>query len=367
MVNIRPSELHDKLIPWYHANRRDLPWRNTKDPYCIWVSEVMLQQTQVSTVVPYYRQFMIYYPDIPHLASAPEEDILKRWEGLGYYARARNLLKAAGEIAAKYDGKIPDQWDLFRSLPGVGDYIASAVLSIAHGAAYAVVDGNVKRVMARLFCIDDPVNQANSHKVFSVLAKAMLEKNDPGTYNQAVMELGALICKPKTPACDRCPVSSLCGAHKNAKTDVYPVRIKAKKTPVREMATGIIYKKNKLLIIRRPSRGLLGGLWEFPGGQIRNMESTGDACIRTIAEKVNLNIEVDRLLTRVDHAYTHFKIKMDVFTCEYISGRVKLNGPMDFRWVSQDSLTRFPFHKAIHKFFPHLIEVKNRCKMRQNS
>ncbi len=342
------------LVTWYSDNCRALPWRKTDDPYSIWVSEVMLQQTQVNTVLPYYRKFLKKFPTVKRLARANLQDVLKIWEGLGYYARARNLHRAAAIVQKKYNGYLPDRWDEFRELPGVGDYIAAAVLSIAFDQPNAVVDGNVKRVLARLQCIDAPVNNSTSAKTFKTAAEILVDKRAPGTYNQAIMELGALICRPKAPLCEACPLQSFCEAFQTGKVTAYPRKTVSRPTPQYHIAVGVVIKKRRVLITRRKADGLLGGLWEFPGGKIKKGEKAEAACIREIKEEVNLKIKVLDHLARVKHAYTHFRIVMDVFCCEYQAGRVKLNGPADHRWIKLGAIEQYPLPKANHKFLPKL-------------
>lgn len=348
--------LRKQLIKWYLANHRDLPWRRSKNAYHIWVSEVMLQQTQVNTVLNYYRQFLKTFPNIQKLAGADLQVILKVWEGMGYYARAQNLHRAAKAVMQDHGGKIPDTWEVFHSLPGVGDYIAAAVLSIAFDQAHAVVDGNVKRVLARLYKIDAPVNQASSNKRFKEAADKLLDSQQPGIFNQAMMELGALICTPRNPSCNACPLNHFCRAYQTRQVTGFPKRQQTKATPQYHIAVGVVFKNNRVLITQRKADGLLGGLWEFPGGKIRDGESAQAACIREIKEEVNLNVNVDRHLATVKHAYTHFKIAMDVFCCRYISGRVHLRGPVAFRWIRLDEYKNFPFPKANHKFIPLLVQ-----------
>ncbi|UCF95585.1 MAG: A/G-specific adenine glycosylase, partial [Desulfobacterales bacterium] len=293
-----------QLYDWYAKNHRQLPWRQAANPYFIWVSEVMLQQTQVNTVVPYYHKFIAKFPDLEHLARADLDEVLKVWEGLGYYARARNLHRAARAVVDHHDGKIPDNWQDFRHLPGVGDYIAAAVLSIAAGQPYPVVDGNVKRVLARLFQIDAAVNTSSAYQIFQETAGRLLDTRAPGTFNQALMELGALVCKPQNPACEICPLQRACQAYQNHCVDRYPRRMKTRVIPELHIAVGVVFKKNQVLITQRKPEGLLGGLWEFPGGKIRPGESAEAACIREIKEEVNLAIQPVTYLTRVKHAYT---------------------------------------------------------------
>jgi len=341
---------------WYRDNCRQLPWRRDISLYRVWVSEVMLQQTQVKTVIPYYLRFMETWPDLGDLAAADLETVLKAWEGLGYYARARNLHKAAGIVVRDLGGIIPDDYKGFKNLPGVGDYIASAVLSIAGARPHAVVDGNVKRVLSRLLCVDTPVNHSAAHKAYKAIAETFLYETDPGTYNQAVMELGALVCTPKRPDCDSCPLAGECCACEKQVTDLFPRRMAKKKVPTVHIAAGIVRKNGKVLITRRKLDGLLGGLWEFPGGKVEPKESPEQACIREIREETGIETGNLQFLTRVFHAYSHFKIEMDVFFCDYISGRVTLNGPIDHKWVRVDQLHQFPFPRANLKFMK-LIHV----------
>jgi A/G-specific adenine glycosylase len=350
------QSLRQSLLNWYMSNHRDLPWRRTTNPYHIWVSEVMLQQTQVKTVVPYYHIFLQRFSSLERLARSDLQAVLKVWEGLGYYARARNLHRAAGRVLTHHHGMLPDNWEDFRKLPGAGDYIAAAVLSIAFNKPHSVVDGNVKRVLARLLLIEEPVNNSKSTKIFKAAADRLLSLQDPGTFNQAIMELGALVCKPQRPLCSACPVQKMCLAYETRRVGEYPKKLKRAPTPQFKIAVGVVFKNEKVLITRRKPEGLLGGLWEFPGGKIQDKERAKDACIREIKEETNLIVGADTHLGRIKHAYTHFKITMDVFCCSYISGKVKLNGPVDHRWITLDKLDDYPFPKANHKFFPELMK-----------
>ncbi len=352
MISANRSVLQKQLIDWYQVNKRDLPWRRSNDPYHIWVSEVMLQQTQVNTVIEYYRHFIKTFPSIKRLAQTDGQSVLKLWEGLGYYARARNLHRAAQQIVKQHGGKIPDAWDAFHNLPGVGDYIAAAVLSIAFEQPYAVVDGNVKRVLARLYKISAPVNQPQSYSQFKSAAVKLLDVKRPGTFNQSMMELGALICKPRHPACDVCPLNQDCRAYLTQQVALFPKRKKRAATPQYHIAVGVVFKNDRVLITQRQPDGLLGGLWEFPGGKIMAGESASAACIREIKEEVNLWVKIDRHIAQVKHAYTHFKIVMEVFCCDYVSGRVYLRGPQAFRWIRLAEYKQYPFPRANHKFIP---------------
>jgi A/G-specific adenine glycosylase len=316
----------------------------------------MLQQTQVKTVTPYFLNFMDRFPTLEALARADLQTVLKLWEGLGYYARARNFHKAARIIVQEMKGMIPDDFHEFQKLPGIGDYIGSAVQSIAFGRPLAVVDGNVKRVLARLYSMEAPVNKPDSHGQFKALAGLHLDRHDPGTFNQAIMELGALVCSPKSPDCSLCPVSEFCKAFLSGTVDQFPKRVASRRVPTFHIAAGIVQKNGKVLITRRKLDGLLGGLWEFPGGKLEKGEEASLACIREIKEETGLAVGIDAHLTTVHHAYTHFKIKMDVYYCRYISGRIRLNGPMAFKWIRLTDTNRFAFPKANLKFIPLIRE-----------
>ena len=348
------QDFRDALLDWFGNYQREMPWRNTDNPYYIWVSEVMLQQTQVKKVVDYYERFIERFPDVQHLAAAPLQDVLKVWEGLGYYARARNLHKAAQVIVNELDGEVPRDYATFRKLPGVGDYSAAAVQSIAFNAPYAAVDGNIKRVVARLFLMDAPVNDAKSAKQFQEQADELLNREAPGLFNQAMMELGATVCRPQSPTCLICPVNAFCEAFHTARQDEFPKRREAKPVPEHHIAVGVIYRGDEVLITQRQLDGLLGGLWEFPGGRIADRETAEAACVRNISEVVNLSVSNIKYLTRVRHAFTHFKIVVDVFTCDYQSGEVVLNGPRDAKWIQVEALGDYPLPRATHKFLDKL-------------
>jgi len=321
----------------------------------------MLQQTQVKTVIPFYQRFIIQYPALKDLAAASLQDVLKSWEGLGYYSRARNFHKAANMVIKYHNGSIPENPPEFHKLPGVGDYITAAVQSIAFHQPLAVVDGNVKRVLARIFQMAEPVNSSKTHKEFKKNADILLLTSQPGMFNQAMMELGATICKPAQPMCNNCPVPKLCLSFKKGATHLYPKRLKTKSVPEYHISAAIVRKNSRLLITQRKSDGLLGGLWEFPGGKVKDNESPERACTREVKEEVNLKIKVESHLTQVRHAYSHFKIKMDVYLCTYISGKIKLNGPVDYKWIFPSKIKDYPFPRANHKFFPALfVELSRR-------
>jgi A/G-specific adenine glycosylase len=294
------------------------------------------------------------YPDVRALAEATLDDVLKTWERLGYYARARNLHRAARMVIRDMNGAFPGDYPSLRALPGVGDYIAAAVASIAFGEPRAVVDGNVRRVLARLFLIDAPANKPSSERILRDRADGLLDRARPGDFNQAIMELGALVCTPRTPACAMCPLTRHCRAFASSLQAAYPVRAERRKTPRYRIAVGVVRKDGRILITRRKDTGLLGGLWEFPGGKIEPGESSEQACKREIAEEVNLAVEVIGLIARVDHAYTHFRVSVDAFHCEYAAGSVELNGPADYRWILLEEAEDYAFPAVNHKILSHL-------------
>lgn len=347
-----PAAVAPRLLAWYGSHGRDLPWRHTRDPYRVWLAEIMLQQTTVAAVIPYYQRFLGTFPDVAALAAAPLEQVIALWAGLGYYSRARNLHRAARMLTADGNGPIPDRWEEFRALPGVGDYIAAAVLSIAFDRPHAVVDGNVKRVLARLRMIAAPANQSASRKIFQAEADRLLDARRPGDFNQALMELGALVCTPAAPNCAACPLIGCCCAHRSGAVGRYPRRVASRPVPEEEIAVGVVSKGDRMLITRRAPQGLLGGLWEFPGGKLRTGERPEAACVREIKEEVNLDVVVEKPLAQVRHAYSHLRIRLHVFACRFAAGRVRLNGPVGHRWIRIAEIDRFAFPKANHRFIP---------------
>jgi A/G-specific adenine glycosylase len=346
-----------ELLDWFEENRRDLPWRHTSDPYRIWVSEVMLQQTQVRTVIPYYQRFLIRFPDLKSFAAASLDDVLKHWEGLGYYARARNLHAAARALSG---GTVPDDPQRFGALPGVGGYMRAAVMSIAFGRPLAAVDGNVKRVLARVFGIEEAVDRPAGARVVQSFADSLLEIKHPGEFNQALMELGALLCRPRNPQCEACPWSASCAAFASGTWERYPRTSPKRAVPTARIAVGVVSRRGRLLITRRAESAMLGGLWEFPGGKIKRGEAPADACRREIREETGLDVDVVEHVTSVQHAYSHLKVKIEVFRCNHRKGRVHLRGPVDHRWILLEETVDYAFPKANHKFLPALKKPPRR-------
>jgi A/G-specific adenine glycosylase len=356
------EQLQLLLLSWFSTHRRPMPWRKTADPYLIWISEVMLQQTQVATVSPYYERFVGQFPSVRSLANASLHDVMKAWEGLGYYSRARHLHAAAKEIMARFNGKVPDDEKALLSLPGIGRYTAGAILSIAYGKAAPILDGNVIRVLTRVFHITDNVDKSSTRRVLWTLAEQLLPQTGVGPFNEAMMELGALVCKAKRPDCDLCPVESVCEARKLHIEEALPFRTPRKPVPHIDVTAGIIWKNSRFLITLRPPKGLLGALWEFPGGKVESGETYESCLKREIREELNIVIEVWSHLISVQHAYTHFRLTLHVFECLYRQGSVQMDpeSAVDYRWITIKDLDQYAFPGADRKVIEKLKESRNK-------
>ena len=333
------------LIDWYEQNARSLPWRGHSDPYTIWVSEIMLQQTRVDTVIPYFLKWMERFPTVDTLAAAPEDSVLKAWEGLGYYSRARSMHKAARLLAQNHGSRLPGEFKALVSLPGIGPYTAAAIASIAFGLDHAVVDGNVKRVLARLLPYTNAVNTPSAEKDLRRIAQSLLPAGRAGDYNQAVMELGALICLPRNPKCAACPVSGQCAAFKDDRQAELPVMKEKSVVPHITVTAGILHQDGKVLIARRPTNGLLGGMWEFPGGKVEPGESHAQALARELEEELGIKTAVSDLLGRYNHAYTHFKLTLYAYHTLITAGEIRLLQASEASWVDVTDLEAYPMGK----------------------
>ena len=305
----------------------------------------MLQQTQVVTVIPYFQRFTERCPTVQALAAAPLDEVLKLWEGLGYYARARNLHRAARQVVAELGGRLPDKVAGLIKLPGIGAYTAGAIASIAFGRDAPVVDGNVKRVLCRVYALRGDTHQPKiQHKLWA-LAEANLPEGKAGRWNEALMELGATVCLPRWPQCDKCPLAKVCRARALGIQDRLPARAARKPTPHVDVTAAVIrrLRGGRMLIAQRPTGGMLGGLWEFPGGKVERGESLAEGLRREIREELGIEIEVGRPLARVEHAYTHFRITLHAFECRLVNGRPRAIQVADWRWVRFDELDDFAF------------------------
>jgi A/G-specific adenine glycosylase len=349
------NNFQKKLLQWFSNSGRELPWRNTSDPFRIWISEIMLQQTQVQQVIPYYSRFLQVFPDVQVLARAELTAVLKAWEGMGYYARARNLHRAAQIICQEFGGVFPSNSNLIRKLPGIGPYTAAAIASIAFNEDVPVLDGNVLRVLSRLTAFSLPARTPAGKKLLFAEAEKLLAKGRAGDFNQAMMELGAMICIPANPLCDICPVRSHCQALAQNAVEQYPLKNVAKKRPHHVISAGIIWHKNKILIARRPEKGLLGGLWEFPGGKVEQGETLEFALQREIKEELDIDVAVTGKMMQLDHQYTHFTITLHVFHCAYLAGEPKAIGCIEWRWVDKMELRNLAFPRANTKIIDQLL------------
>lgn len=350
-----PPAIRQRLTDWYRSVARDLPWRRTRDPYRIWLSEVMLQQTRVDQALPYYERFTTAYPTLHHLAAAPLDEVLRRWEGLGYYARAHHLHRAAQQVVSDCGGQLPTTWAALRRLPGVGDYTAAAVLSIAFNQPHAVLDGNVARVLARVFTLDDDVKAPRTRKRLQALADHLLDTTQPGTFNQAMMELGATVCTPTSPQCPRCPLQPCCCAFAAGTPEQWPVSRKKAPLPHYHIAVGLVSDETgALLIQRRPEDGLLGGLWEFPGGKQLPGEPLAETCRRELREELGIDVVVLAPLMTLSHAYTHFRITLHAFRCRLAAGTPQAANGQPLRWVALSDLDQYAFPRANRRLIERL-------------
>jgi A/G-specific adenine glycosylase len=339
------AKLRQQLLVWYAAQGRDLPWRCTRDPYAIWISEVMLQQTQVKTVIPYYERWLETFPTVEALAKANQQAVLKCWEGLGYYARARNLHKAAQQVVAKHGGRFPKSLVGAIALPGIGRTTAGGILSAAFNQPTAILDGNVKRVLARLVALPAVPNKALNQ--LWAISEQVLDPTHPRDFNQAIMDLGATLCTRHNPTCLQCPWQSHCAAYNQKAVSDFPMTESRPPLPHKQIGVAVITdEQGHILIDRRKQEGLLGGLWEFPGGKIEPGESVEDCVSREIKEELGIEIEVrDRLIT-IEHAYTHFKVTLNVFNCKHLSGEPQPIECDEVKWVTLDDIDQYPFPKA---------------------
>ena len=315
----------------------------------------MLQQTRVDQATPYYERFVDQFPTVDALADSELDQVLRLWEGLGYYARARQLHAAARDVVGRHAGLIPDDYATFRRLPGVGAYTAAAVMSIAHGRPHAVVDGNVIRVLTRLFGIDDDVTRSATRRALSDLADSLLDPDDPGTHNEAMMELGATVCTPAAPDCPHCPLRDICSARLAGNPERYPVKVAAAPIPHHDVAVGIVYRSNgEVLIQRRAEDGLLGGLWEFPGGKQEPDESLEEACKRELEEELGIQVQIEDLFQTVSHAYTHFKVTLHAFRCRLQAGEPVSRAGLPVRWAPLHALEEYAFPRANRRIIERL-------------
>ena len=334
--------INNKLLNWYDLNKRDLPWRRCRNPYRVWVSEIMLQQTQVKTVVPYFNKWMKRYPTLKTLKNAKYEDILKMWEGLGYYSRCKNIYKTSQLINSSF----PNNYQDLIKLPGIGDYTAKTILSIAFEQPFVGIDTNLERVGYRILGLKSKTKR--NHKRVVEFLEANQDKNRPGDYNEALMDLGSSICSSQTTYCTKCPLAKACKAYVSLSPTSYPKSEISKKVPEHNVAISLIKYKNKFLITRRSNTKFLSGLWEFPGGKIEKSETARQAIIREVKEETNLIIFDPIYLGNVKHKYSHFGVNISLFISSPESIK-KLNIKQEHKWIDLKSIDKYPLPKANHK------------------
>jgi len=356
----------ETFLTWYHKEKRNLPWRATNDPYAIWISEIMLQQTRVETVIGYFYRFMEQFPTIQDLAEAEEQKLLKVWEGLGYYSRARNLKAAAQQIVAEFDGKMPNSIEEIRSLKGIGPYTAGAIGSIAFGLPEPAIDGNVMRVVSRLFCIEADIAKASSRRPFDEAMRTIISPDEPGEFNQALMDLGSRICTPTTPKCEECPISQYCLAYaENRQTD-FPVKSKKAKPKDVYYIAGAIEDQGSFLLVQRPETGLLASMWHFPLVEVTKEQY--EALQRTWAKEEQLQLDLiaeedaleifpdlpvvwqKRHFGEITHIFSHLKWHVLLF---YGRKRGELT-LQDSQWAAKESFQNYVFPKPQQKLVEQL-------------
>ena len=335
------NKLSRLLLNWYHQHgRTTMPWRDHPDSYAVWVSEIMLQQTRVETVIPYFEKWMKLFPDVKALAQASERDVLNAWEGLGYYSRARNLHKAAQIVASKFSGQLPRDLTDLRALPGIGRYTVGAIASMAFGMDEPTLDGNLRRVFARLFDVSEFADSPAGEKMLWDLAAQNLPKGQAGDYNQALMDLGATICVPKSPRCLLCPLMEICESRKKGTQEQRPVLKPKKSAPHYVHAAAVIVERGRVLLSQRPSEGLLGGMWEFPNARVN--ADPAKELNQALNAACRLKLKKGDPLGIVQHAYTHFKVTVHAFRCDVVSIPKEKN----LKWVKITELGDYPMGKV---------------------
>ena len=349
------KSFREDLITWFEREQRELPWRKDQDPYKVWVSEIMLQQTRVDTVIPYFTRFLEQFPTINALAEADEEKVLKAWEGLGYYSRVRNLQSAVKEVREKYNGKVPDSPEEISTLKGIGPYTAGAILSIAYGKPEPAVDGNVMRVLSRLLLIWEDIAKSSSRKTFETAIRKLISHENPSYFNQALMELGALICTPTSPACLLCPVREHCQAYTTGVQNELPIKSKKKKQRPVELTAAILKdEKGRILIRKRPNTGLLANLWEFPNTEV-NLEfrSEKDQFQDYINELYQIEISLGNMVGRIEHVFSHLVWNIHVYK-GYLDGEISERP--DLKLVTLEEIEKFAFPVSQKKILMQYLE-----------
>lgn len=338
------------LTAWFRVHQRDLPWRHRRTPYRVWISELMLQQTRVDQVIPYYQRFMKRFPRVQALAEAPRADVLKMWEGLGYYSRAIRAQETARHLVAQQGGRFPRTLDGLLALPGIGPYTAAAVGSLALGLDAAVVDGNVIRVLARVMAYDGDTRRPAVRARFQAWADELLPPGRAGEFNESMMELGATVCTPRRPACATCPLRHPCQARVEGRAESYPAKGPKVTVPHKHVGAGLVVNaRRQLLIAQRHEASMLGGLWEFPGGKQEPGETLPECIARELREELGIEVEVGEACVTVRHAFSHFTMDLHAYWARIRRSRPRALDCADCRWVSVGQLKDYAFGRADQK------------------
>ncbi len=332
------------LLRWYYAQRRTMPWRDNPTPYAVWISEIMLQQTRVSAVIPYFERFMIHFPTVESLAESDLQAVLKCWEGLGYYSRARNLHRCAKQIVSEFGGTIPGTYEELLTLPGIGPYCGAAIASIAFGIPVPAIDGNVLRAASRFFGIYTDITKPVARTdLFQLLLPAIRSSKDPSAFTQGMIELGAMVCTPKSPSCTSCPLQKGCVAFQTDIVSLLPVKKKKAPVPHYEVGIGIVWNENQqILLAQRRETQMLGGLWEFPGGKQLGEETLEETVLRKVKISTGVHVSVGQKLHTVDHAFTHFTIRVHAYLCHLTKGSASALGYTQVKWVPPVEISTYP-------------------------
>ncbi len=352
------TELMRFLLAWYEKEGRCLPWRQSADPYAIWISEIMLQQTRVTTVIPYFERWLERFPTVFALAEASEQEALSAWEGLGYYRRARNLQRAAKTLVTEHGGNLPRDAEAWRRLPGIGRYTASALAALLAGQDEVAIDGNAKRVLSRVYDIAEPVDAPSGERAVIARAQENLPAGRAADYNQALMDLGALICTPRAPRCEVCPLSPLCRARAQGLQEQRPVTRPRRALPAYLVVAAVICRSGKYLLAQRPLQGLLGGMWEFPGGKVQDGESLEDALRREIEEELGTQVAVGAAIGVYRHAYSHFRIVLHAFHCELTGAEPRPLQVAALQWLTVEDMKDYPMGRVDRRIVESLVGAR---------
>ncbi|MDC3425281.1 A/G-specific adenine glycosylase [Aquibacillus sp. 3ASR75-11] len=351
LKQIDKKQFQHDLITWFENEQRDLPWRKSQDPYKIWISEIMLQQTKVDTVIPYYERFINKFPTPADLSSATEQEVLKAWEGLGYYSRARNLQHAVREVVSEYGGIVPNTPERLGSLKGVGPYTTGAILSIAYDIPAPAVDGNVMRVLSRIFLIEENIAKPSVRSLFEHFVEKLISKQNPSSFNQGLMELGALICTPNSPACLLCPVQQHCQAFAEGKELELPIKEKAKKKKIIPYTVLVIRDDHEgFLIEKRPDKGLLANLWQFPMAPLSDIDKK--SIPHWFYGEYGIKIKIEKQIDTMKHVFSHIIWELDVIEASIIEEDANKMERPDTTVVSIQDMANFPMpvpHQKIVK------------------